>query len=247
MNKILVVEDDVILAENIGFFLEKENYIVNIAHNGADALELIKQVIPDLIICDVNMPQMNGYQLKEALNKNKTVDIPLIYLTAKTQISDLREGMSLGADDYIFKPYNSDELIKIIKLRLERRKNLIDNIRFNFSEENKTYEVHDSFLVKGGKKSKLIKIINIKLILADAQYSEVYLSNNEKFIMRVSLNEWELKLPNQLFKRVHRSTIINYDFVDSHYTTGDKYYFKIKNWEESIVISRRKYKLLKLN
>lgn len=247
MEKILVVEDDQILAENIALLLENEGYIVDLAYNGEEGYQLVQSENPDLIICDINMPQMDGFELKEELNKCKsTFDIPLLFLTAKTQISDLRYGMGLGADDYIFKPYNSDELIRIIKLRLEKRKSIIDKIKYSFSKESKTYAKNDTFLVKGATKSRVVKILHIKLIFADVQYSKIILSNNDAFLMRISLNNWESKLPHEIFKRIHRSTIINFNFVEAHYSNGSKYCLKVKNWDENISISRRKYSFLKL-
>lgn len=247
MDKILVIEDDKILAENIGLLLESEGYEVSIANNGVKGLESIERTIPDLIICDINMPKMDGFEFKEKLNKSrKTFDIPLLFLTAKTLISELRHGMLLGADDYIFKPYDSDELINIIKLRLERRKITEEKLIFNFVEKNRINRLEDTFLVKGQNKSRMVRISEIKLILADIQYSQIILSNNKKFVMRVSLNEWESKLPVELFKRVHKSTIVNLNFVESHYSDGDKYFLKLIDWEESVAVSRRKYFLLKM-
>ena len=247
MDKILVVEDDKILAQNIGILLESEGYKVSIANNGIEGLELVNRILPNLIVCDINMPKMDGFELKEKLNNNReTFDIPLLFLTAKTQIAELREGMLLGADDYIFKPYNSDELINIIKLRLERRKNIEEKIIFNFVEKDKNYDSNDTFLVKSQRKSRVVKINDIKLILADGQYSKITLINNQKFVMRVPLNKWESKLPSELFKRIHKSTIINFNFVESHFVDNGKYFLKLKNWGENVVISRRKYKLLKL-
>lgn len=247
MDKILVIEDDELLAENLGILLENEGYKVNFAYNGLDGLETINRTIPDLIICDINMPLMDGFELKEKLNKSQTTfDIPLLFLTAKTQISELRQGMRLGADDYIFKPYNSDELVSIVKLRLERRKNIEEKINFNFVEKNRTYNANDTFLVKGQRKSRVVKISDIKMIVADVQYSEIVLTNNKKIVMRVSLNEWEAKLPSEIFKRIHKSTIVNFNFVGSHFTEGGKYFLNVKDWEENLSISRRKYYLLKL-
>ncbi len=125
MDTILVIEDDKLLVENLAILLESEGYKISIASNGVEGLKSIEKTIPDLIICDINMPHMDGFELKEKLNNSKTTfDIPLLFLTAKTQISELRQGMLLGAEDYIFKPYNSDELISIVKLRLKRRKDI---------------------------------------------------------------------------------------------------------------------------
>ena len=247
MDTILVIEDDKLLVENLAILLESEGYEISIASNGLEGLKSIEKTTPDLIICDINMPHMDGFELKEKLNNSKTTfDIPLLFLTAKTQISELRQGMLLGAEDYIFKPYNSDELISIVKLRLKRRKDIEEKIKFNFVEKNRTYNINDAFLVKGQRKSREVKISDIKLIIADVQYSEIVLTNNKKIVMRVSLNEWEMKLPCEIFKRIHKSTIVNFNFVESSFINRGKYFLEIKDWEEGVSISRRKYYSLKL-
>jgi DNA-binding response OmpR family regulator len=248
MKKLIVIEDDEILAENIKLLFESEGYSVSVACDGMEGLEVIKSTNPDIIICDINMPRMSGFKLKEELNKSKKLsNIQLIFLTAKTQISDLREGMGLGADDYIFKPYSSDELLKIVKLRLDKRERIIEDIKFSFAEaKSNRYKISDTFLVKGNKKSRIVRIAKIKLILADAQYSQIILENNKKITMRISLNQWEQKLPNEIFKRIHRSKIVNFNFVELLYLKANTHYLKLKNWDEKVSISRRRYNQLKL-
>ncbi len=115
---------------------------------------------------------------------------------------------------------------------------------FNFVDKFEKYNKDDVFLAKGQRESILIKVSEIKLILADIQYSEIVLKDNTKITMRVSLNEWELKLPSEILVRVHKSTIVNFNFVKSKYTDAGKYYLIIDDLEEDIQISRRRCKLV---
>ncbi|HET7180271.1 MAG TPA: response regulator, partial [Chryseosolibacter sp.] len=105
MNTILVIEDNEEMAENIVGILELANYNVLSAPNGKMGVVLAQQHLPDLVLCDVMMPELDGYGVLHILNKNpETAGIPFIFLTAKADKSDFREGMNLGADDYITKP-----------------------------------------------------------------------------------------------------------------------------------------------
>jgi CheY-like chemotaxis protein/CRP-like cAMP-binding protein len=127
MKKILLIEDDVVLRENTTELLELSNYEVTSASNGKIGVEIISANLPDLIVCDIMMPELDGYGVLEALTKNeKTRYIPFIFLSAKTERKDVRKGMDLGADDYITKPFSEDELISAIESRLAKASILKD-------------------------------------------------------------------------------------------------------------------------
>lgn len=123
MKRILVIEDDVSLREfMIKYFLEKEGYQVITAENGEIGLDKAKHELPDLIICDIMMPKMNGYEVIQALHENKqTASIPFIFLTAMSDRANIRDGMNLGADDFLTKPFVSQELISAVNKRLEKK------------------------------------------------------------------------------------------------------------------------------
>lgn len=125
--KILVIEDDPLLAENICQILEAEGFIVEYAQNGKIGVEKVQTTNPDLIISDIMMPEMDGFEvLMELMSNKNTASIPLIFLTAKTDLDNLRKGMSLGAEDYLFKPFKIDDLLNAINVRL-RKKELSEN------------------------------------------------------------------------------------------------------------------------
>lgn len=121
MTKILVIEDNKDVRENTADILELANYAVTTAENGLLGVEIATQLEPDIILCDIMMPELDGYEVLEILNKNtKTASIPFIFLTAKTEKSDMRKGMNLGADDYLTKPFNDKELLEAIETRLKK-------------------------------------------------------------------------------------------------------------------------------
>lgn len=120
MAKILIIEDADSIRELITEILMNEGFQAIAASNGQQGLQLANTEFPDLIICDIMMPGLDGYGVLEQLRQNpKTVIIPFIFLTAKSGKKDLREGMQLGADDYLTKPFTEDELLNSVRSRLE--------------------------------------------------------------------------------------------------------------------------------
>lgn len=122
MEKILVIEDELGVRENLVEILQLAQYEVLVASNGIEGVELTRQHRPDLIICDVMMPQMDGFEVLETLQADpELATIPLIFLTAMADLQNLREGMDLGADDYLTKPFEINELLISINSRLRKR------------------------------------------------------------------------------------------------------------------------------
>lgn len=130
MKKILLIEDHDEIRENTAEILELANYSVFTASNGKEGIEIALKEIPDLIICDIMMPVLDGYGVLHLLHKNEELKhIPFIFLTAKTERSELRKGMESGADDYITKPFSGVELLTAIESRL----NKIDQLKKDFT------------------------------------------------------------------------------------------------------------------
>lgn len=126
--KVLLIEDDAVLRENTAELLELANYEVIAAANGKLGLEKAQTENPDIIVCDIMMPELDGYGVLEMLSKSESTKyIPFIFLSAKTERKDVRKGMDLGADDYITKPFSEDELISAIESRLAKMAILKDN------------------------------------------------------------------------------------------------------------------------
>lgn len=136
---ILIIEDDNILRENTKELLELSQFRVITAENGRKGIEKALQFFPDLILCDITMPVMDGYGVLENLSKNgRTKNIPFLFISAKTDFSEIRRGMNLGADDYIIKPYKESDLVNAINKRIYKFKSIKESsgkksVSFNHS------------------------------------------------------------------------------------------------------------------
>lgn len=150
MKTILVIEDNEVIRENVEEILTLSDYKVLTAKNGKEGVEVAQSSQPDLIICDIMMPGIDGYGVLHVLHKDpKTVNIPFIFLTSKSERSDFRAAMEMGADDYITKPFAGNELLNAIESRLKKqeiiKKNLsadlqgLNELRASISD-NKTLE-----------------------------------------------------------------------------------------------------------
>jgi CRP/FNR family cyclic AMP-dependent transcriptional regulator len=129
MKKILLIEDDSALRENIAEILQLANYEVITAKDGKSGIEKSIQEKPDLIICDVLMPGLDGYGVIHVLSRHpETFTIPFIFLTGKNEPADLRKGMDLGADDYLFKPIDENDLLNTIEVRLWKAEGIKTNV-----------------------------------------------------------------------------------------------------------------------
>ncbi len=121
MKTILIIEDQPDMRENISTILEMEEFAVLAAPNGREGLDMARAEKPDLILCDIMMPEMDGLGVLEALRKDPTVaGTPFIFLTTKGEKRDLRAGMELGADDYLTKPVCAEDLLGAVNARLAR-------------------------------------------------------------------------------------------------------------------------------
>lgn len=121
MKKILLIEDNHDIRENTSEILLLAGYDVSTAENGKAGVDAAQRLKPDLIICDIMMPELDGYGVLHILNKNpETAAIPFIFLTAKTEKTDIRKGMTLGADDYLTKPFDDTDLLNAIETRLRK-------------------------------------------------------------------------------------------------------------------------------
>ncbi|MDF4203298.1 response regulator [Maribacter sp. SA7] len=121
MKRILLIEDDKALRENTEELLELSGYNVTTAPNGKIGIETAIENLPDIIVCDIMMPVVDGYGVLENLSNNeKTKQIPFIFLSAKTEHKEIRKGMDLGADDYLTKPFEEEELMSAIESRLAK-------------------------------------------------------------------------------------------------------------------------------
>src|SRR5688572_8014334 len=162
MKTILLIEDNIEMRENTSEILELAGYNVIAAENGKSGVDLALKHLPDLIICDVMMPELDGYGVLHILSKNhKTSGIPFIFLTAKAEKEDFRKGMNLGADDYITKPFNDSELLDALETRFRKTEILKKEFSRDIDGLNEFMNKAESFdaLIKltGDRKSKIYK------------------------------------------------------------------------------------------
>lgn len=118
--KVLIVDDDPNILMSLEFLMRKSGYNVLIARNGSEARELVKEHLPDLLLLDIMMPDVDGYQIcKEVKGSSKTKHAKVIFISAKTKESDIQKGYQTGADLYITKPFATKELVKKVAEMLE--------------------------------------------------------------------------------------------------------------------------------
>jgi len=201
--KILLIEDDITVRENTAEILELSDYHVATASDGLKGVEKAIHFQPHLIVCDIMMPELDGYGVLERLSQLKeTQAIPFIFLSAKTDHKDIRKGMDMGADDYLTKPFEEDELISAIESRIAKTEILnsrsagrVENSSLNDYDElknqlkqypTKSYEnnsiVYDSstgnnyvYLIKSGAvKSYLIDEKGKELITSIYKVDDVF-------------------------------------------------------------------------
>ena len=162
MKTILLIEDNPDMRENTTEILELAHYNVVTAENGKQGIKLAQESSPDLIICDIMMPELDGYGVLHLLSKEpSTASIPFIFLTAKAEKTDYRKGMTLGADDYLTKPYDDVELLSAVETRL--RKNNLLKTEYSRTEEglnlflNEVKSFESLRKLSENKKTKLFK------------------------------------------------------------------------------------------
>lgn len=135
MKRILVIEDESDVREIILDILEAEEFSVIGAENGKEGVKLAQEHLPDLVICDVMMPEMDGYDVLKTLREEKTTStIPFIFLTAKATRENIRQGMNLGADDYLTKPFSRKDLLGAISSRIQKKVAIEDKIQAHLDD-----------------------------------------------------------------------------------------------------------------
>lgn len=179
--KIAVIEDNKTNIKLIRYQLEMEGFDVHIEETGNAGLKMIKNQKPDMVILDIGLPDMDGFELCKTLRNDKiTKDYPIIMLTAKGEDRDKIEGLKLGADDYITKPYNADELILRIKNLLTRSKKYKENNGF---KKVKDLEVDYS------KREVKVKGKLVSLTFSEYQILNLLIDNPGKAYTKKELNK----------------------------------------------------------
>ena len=157
MKRIAVVEDEVYIREELCYMLQRDGYLAEAITEFEDAARLLAALRPDLVILDLNLPEISGFQICQEL-KNKT-SIPVLVLTSRDQIKDELQAFHLGADEYLTKPYRKERLLarvsNILK-RYEGRTNLIEGLDFLLDQQTYTLYIHNTSVVLPKNQGKLL-------------------------------------------------------------------------------------------
>ncbi|WP_321290198.1 response regulator [uncultured Sunxiuqinia sp.] len=185
--KILIIEDDLALAKTLRNVLMLNNYQADIASSGAEGIQKAYEYCPDLILCDINMKPIDGYQVFNILKDSiLTSRIPFIFITGRSELNDIRIGLELGVDDYIVKPFENEDLLKSIKVRLDKYEKLVNIGKNNYKallnlspygvfvfDGETIYETNRAFLEVTGLSDSEVKNIKFENLLTPKQYNKI--------------------------------------------------------------------------
>jgi len=184
MKKILIVDDEPVMRRNLGKILSLENFAVFEAGDGTTALALARTQLPDLILCDIAMADLDGHSVLAALREDThTACIPFIFLTARGERSDVRTGMTLGADDYLIKPVGVSDLLTAISSRLSR---IADHRKSNCTTEEPNPEALQSlgltpreaevlfWVCQGKTNSEICGVLDMKLFTVKKHLENIF-------------------------------------------------------------------------
>ena len=176
--KLLLVEDSLQLNKALSTILKRNTFVVDSAYDGEEALLFIEQYTYDVIILDVMMPKLNGFEVLKVI-RDKGIDTPVIMLTAKSTVEDKINGLDLGADDYLAKPFNTEELLARIRALLRRKPNYKKEDVLSFGDLS--LNVHTATLMCGDKETSLMnKELQIMVLLMNNQGNIVSLDEISK-------------------------------------------------------------------
>ena len=292
MAKILIIDDDQQICRVLVEFLRRQGHESSVAYNGNEGLLAVAASKPDLILCDLEMPGMDGQGVVSTLRQDKRMgEIPVIFLSGCTDRRQIRSSMNLGGDDFITKPAQLPEILEAVNARLARRQKqvrqldqqieqaaqvfvgiihdlnkakpaiqwladpgagiveqqnqIIQRVRQSLdagdSSSNKHIEpLSDSLLIKTNSRQQFLKLSEVKALLADGEYSNVYWGNGQHMMFRKPLKQWEAELPAELFYRVHRQAIVNLSHLDFVEKDGaGKLRVHLHEFKEVIPVSQR--------
>lgn len=226
--KSIIVDDEELAREDLKVLLKNfsEIEIVGEADSVEEAKSLITELSPDIIFLDIQMPGKSGFELLEEM----PIDAKIIFVTAYDEYAI--RAFEVNAIDYLLKPVNKERLAVAIE-RLKTDKESIKKVQTKLEPE-------DSIFIMVNNHYQFVKIGSIIKITSAGNYSEIYTSSKLKGLVLKSLKDWEIRLPDNYFVRIHRTAIINLEYVD-HVEEWFNYSYKVllKGVKDPLVISRR--------
>jgi len=224
----LVVDDERLARNDLRLLLKNHTNIdvLDEATNGEEAIALVKKLKPDLVFLDIQMPGMDGFEVLEHIS----TEVKVIFVTAFDEYA-LR-AFEVNALDYLLKPVNAERLQQSIE-RLDLQPD-------DQETESRELEYHDRLLLKLDTSLGFLKIATVVCITSAGDYSEVLCTNKKKVLVHKSMAEWDKRLPDAFFNRIHRTTIVNMEYVDRlEEWFNNSYRVYMKGIEEPYVMSRR--------
>ena len=245
MEYILIVEDNKNIRETLQDIFELSGYQVSTAVDGKQGYDSIIANCPDLVVCDVDMPVLDGFELLMALNQRMKDSIvpPFLFLTAKVEAQSLRQGMSLGADDYIFKPFDYVDVLNRVRLRLDKRSKLLKGGGFEVDEGDKG--LFDKIALPCDEGLILVSFEEIIKCQADRAYCTFHLASGRSVLVSKPMKEFEKLLLSHGFVKVHKSTIVNINFAKK-YLRGKGGQLVMSDSSIVYVSARRKEELMNI-
>lgn len=254
--KILIIENDEGMISFLSGTLKKEKYKVIIAGNKKSGLLIANREKPNLILCSLKGKDIDGLEiLSEIRNNNSLLSTIFFFIAPKTERTLYRQAMEKGADDYLTTPITRKELLNAVSSRLKRQEaikkyfsSLLKQKESSIQPEEKNLEdgvlekldLDDKILVDSDERHKLVKVRTIKMINSVGDYSKIMTFDGNRFFFRKTMKEWEEILPGNNFIRIHRSTIINLDYVDKLIRTSNRAFnVFLKNESKPVNMSRR--------
>jgi CRP-like cAMP-binding protein/AmiR/NasT family two-component response regulator len=220
--RVLIIEDNDDIREGVVEILELANYDVVAANNGKAGIELATECLPDLILCDIMMPELDGYGVLYLLAKNpETSTIPFIFLTAKADRTDMRKGMEMGADDYLTKPFDDMELLAAVESRLSKKhkqqafySKTLDQISGLISKTTGLKELNNAILqrkLRTIKKKQVIyyegdPVVGIYLVLHGKVKTAKLASDGRQLVTAIYTDEQYFGIPSLLLNEPYAET-----------------------------------------
>ena len=216
MENLLIVEDEQAIRETLKDILELSGYSVMTAKNGKEGYDAIIEYSPDLVLCDVNMPELDGFELLGALNQRMKDEVipPFIFLTARVETQSMRQGMGLGADDYILKPFDHNQVLEIVRMRLDKRKQLLKSE--GTVATGGGLRGFDKLALPCDEGLMLVPFDDIIKCQADRAYCTFHLNGGKTILVSSAMKEFEQILIANKFLKVHKSTIVNIKYAQKY-------------------------------
>lgn len=226
--KTIIVDDERLARKEMQRLLAEfdEIAVVGEAENLSEAVSLIEREKPQIVFLDIQLQNENGFELLEKTDHN----FRLIFVTAFDAYAI--RAFEVNALDYLLKPVNPERLAKAIERINEEKPDEKANMR--------PFEFDDRIFLELGNRSVFLKVCEISHINSSGDYSEVFTTDKRKFLLEKSLREWEERLPEKYFLRIHRQTIINLEEIEEIETWFNRtFQVRLKNFRESLAVSRR--------